>query len=67
MRSEAGRALTWLLPTDVLVAWSSEGRFEKTIAIIWVSVSPCVEGSCVKGMFSTVVEISRGRTFKRRA
>lgn len=45
-------------PIDVLVAWSSEGGFEKAIAIIWISVFPCVKGFCVKGMFSRVVEIS---------
>lgn len=45
---------------DVLGAGSSEGGLEKAIAIIWVSVFPCVEGSCVEGIFSSVVEISPG-------
>lgn len=45
-------------PIDVLVAGSSEGGFEKAIAVICTSVFPCVEGSWVKGMFDRVVEIS---------
>lgn len=40
-------------PIDVLVAGSSEGGFEKAIAVICTSDFPCVEGSWVKGMFGS--------------